>query len=57
MTATAIARETGETIIDARKHIWLRDSQVSGLSCSSDTIHVTQSVRAGDDKVLDRASR
>ncbi len=28
MTATAIARETGETVIDARKRIWLRDSQV-----------------------------
>ena len=28
MTATAIARETGETIVDARKRIWLCDSQV-----------------------------
>ena len=28
MTATAIARETGETIIDARKRIWLCDAQV-----------------------------
>ena len=29
MTATAIARETGETIVDARKRIWLRDFQVA----------------------------
>ncbi len=35
MTATAIARETGETVIDARKRIWLRDSQVSQLSRTS----------------------
>ena len=36
MTATAIARETGETIVDARKHIWLLDSNVragSGPAC------------------------
>ena len=32
MTATAIARETGETIVDARKRIWLVDSQVFVIS-------------------------
>lgn len=26
--ATAIARETGQTIVDARKRIWLVDSEV-----------------------------
>lgn len=28
MCATAIARETGQTIVDARKRIWLVDSEV-----------------------------
>lgn len=32
MTATAIARETGETIVDARSRIWLVDANVRPLN-------------------------